>query len=243
MQLLQHQKTLRFFHLYIFVRKRIIARIRTMSQEQAAVLIADVVQSSSLHELRSLLGQRLAAVSKVHLKRKWIRLPYSVTAGDEFQTISLSQASIPELILDLRIRLLPLKLRIGLGFGPVPARVEPPVNRLGGPAFVFAREALESIKRKSGHKFGVLTSFRSKNAVLDSTANLIYGLHDTLLMRVTDKQWETIKVFRDKRRLDAAAQALGVDDSTVSRNLQRGHFWQMEQTVAGMQTLIRSKSF
>jgi IS30 family transposase len=79
--------------------------------------------------------------------------------------------------------------------------------------------------------------------VLDSTANLIYGLHDTLLMRVTDKQWETIKVFRDKRRLDAAAQALGVDDSTVSRNLQRGHFWQMEQTVAGMQTLIRSKSF
>jgi hypothetical protein len=176
-----------------------------MSQEQAAVLIADVVQSSSLHELRSLLGQRLAAVSKVHLKRKWIRLPYSVTAGDEFQTISLSQVSIPELILDLRIRLLPLKLRIGLGFGPVPARVEPPVNRLGGPAFVFARAALESIKRKSGHKFGVLTSFRSKNAVLDSTANLIYGLHDTLLMRVTDKQWETIKVFRDKRRLDAAA--------------------------------------
>jgi IS30 family transposase len=43
--------------------------------------------------------------------------------------------------------------------------------------------------------------------------------------------------------LDTAAQALGVDDSTVSRNLQRGHFWQMEQTVAGMQTLIRSKSF
>jgi hypothetical protein len=145
--------------------------------------------------------------------------------------------------LDLRIRLLPLKLRIGLGFGPVPARVEPPVNRLGGPAFVFARAALESIKRKSGHKFGVLTSFRSKNAVLDSTANLIYGLHDTLLMRVTDKQWETIKTFRAKRRLDTAAQALGVDDSTVSRNLQRGHFWQMEQTVAGMQTLIRSKSF
>jgi IS30 family transposase len=79
--------------------------------------------------------------------------------------------------------------------------------------------------------------------VLDSTANLIYGLHDTLLMRVTDKQWETIKTFRAKRRLDTAAQALGVDDSTVSRNLQRGHFWQMEQTVAGMQTLIRSKSF
>ncbi len=212
-----------------------------MPRKQAAVLIADVVQSGSLRELRSLLGQKLAAVSREHLKRQWIRLPYSVTAGDEFQTISLSAASIAEVILDLRIKLLPLKLRIGVGFGPVPKRIEPPVNRLGGPAFVFARAALESVKRKAGHKFGVLTSFRSNHAVFDSTANLIYGLHDTLLLRITDKQWETIKAFRAKRRLDTAARALGVDDSTVSRNLQRGHFWQMEQTVAGMQALIRSK--
>jgi hypothetical protein len=213
-----------------------------MTNKHAAVLIADVVKSSSLRELRLLLGQKLAAASREHLKRKWIRLPYSVTAGDEFQTISLSQASIPELILDLRIRLLPLNLRIGVGFGAVPARVEPPVNRMGGPAFVLARTALESLKRKAGHKFNVLTAFRSPNGVFDSTANLIYGLHDTLLLRITDKQWETIKIFRAKRRLDTAARALNVDDSTVSRNLQRGHFWQMEQTVAGMQALIRSKA-
>jgi hypothetical protein len=212
-----------------------------MRTKHAAVLIADVVQSSSLRELRSLLGQRLREVSREHLKRKWIRLPYSITAGDEFQTISVSATSIPEVILDLRIRLLPLKLRIGVGFGAAPPRIEPPVNRLGGPAFILARAALESVKRKAGHKFSVLTSFRSKNAVFDSTANLIYGLHDTLLLRITDKQWETIKTFRAKRRLDTAARALGVDDSTVSRNLQRGHFWQLEQTAAGMQTLIRSK--
>ena len=211
-----------------------------MSQEQAAVLIADVVQSSSLHELRSLLGQRLAAVSKVHLKRKWIRLPYSVTAGDEFQTISISPASIPEVILDLRIRLQPLQLRIGIGCGPGPARIQPPVNRLGGAAFVLAREALEGIKRNSEYKFSVLTSFRSKNAVFDSTANLIYGLHDTLLLRTTDKQWETIKTFRAKRRLDAAARAQDVETSTVWRNLRRGHFRQLEQTIKGMQTLIRA---
>jgi hypothetical protein len=77
--------------------------------------------------------------------------------------------------------------------------------------------------------------------VFDSTANLIHGLHDTVPLRITDKQWETIKTFQAKRRLDTAAWALGVDDSTVSRNLQRGHFWQMEQTVEGMQALIRSE--
>jgi hypothetical protein len=212
-----------------------------MLPNHAAVLIADVVQSGSLRELRSLLGQKLAAVSREHLKRKWIRLPYSVTAGDEFQTISILPVAVPELLLDLRIRLLPMHLRVGIGLGPAPARIEPPVNRLNGPAFIFARAALESVKRKAGHKFNVLTEFRSRNAVFDSTANLIYGLHDTLLLRIKDKQWETIKTFRIRRRLNAAARTLHVDNSTVSRNLQRGYFWQLEQTVAGMQTLIRSE--
>jgi hypothetical protein len=211
-----------------------------MSQNTVAVLIADVVKSSARSELRSLLGRALAAASREHLKRKWIRLPYSVTAGDEFQTISISPASIPEVILDLRIILQPLQLRIGIGFGPGPARIQPPVNRLGGAAFVFARDALEGIKRKTEYKFNVLTSFRSRNAIFDSTANLIYGLHDTLLLRVTDKQWETIRAFRAKRKLDAAARAQDLETSTVWRNLRRGHFRQLEQTITGMQTLIRA---
>jgi hypothetical protein len=133
-------------------------------------------------------------------------------------------------------------LRVGIGAGPgAGADRDPPVNRLNGPAFIFARAALESVKRRAGHKFNVLTEFRSRNAVFDSTANLIYGLHDTLLLRIKDKQWETIKTFRIRRRLNAAAHTLHVDNSTVSRNLQRGYFWQLEQTVAGMQTLIRSE--
>src|SRR5579862_7759819 len=87
-----------------------LGRFRTMSKDTAAVLIADVVKSSAREELRGLLGAGIAHASREHLKRKWIRLPYSVTAGDEFQTISLSPESIPEVILDLRVRLQPLQL-------------------------------------------------------------------------------------------------------------------------------------
>jgi hypothetical protein len=211
-----------------------------MLKNTAAVLIADVVKSSAQKELRRLLGVGMAEASREHLKRKWIRLPYSVTAGDEFQTISISPDNIPEIILDLRVRMQPLQLRIGVGFGLVPKRIQPPVNRLAGQPFVFARAALDSLKRKNDHKFQVLTSFRSKNQVFDSTANLIYGLQDTLLLRISSKQWENIKTFRMRRRLDAAAKALDVDASTVWRNLRRGHFWQLEETVSGMRTLIRA---
>ncbi len=88
-----------------------------MRKNTVAVLIADVVKSSSQAELRSLQGQTLAKVSHGHLKRKWIRLLYSVTADDEFQTIGVALENVPETILELRIRLQPLQLRIGVGFG------------------------------------------------------------------------------------------------------------------------------
>ncbi len=73
-----------------------------------AVLIADVVASSTRADVRALLGKKLAAASKRHLDQKLIRLPYSVTAGDEFQTVAGELPSLPALLLDLRSLLQPL---------------------------------------------------------------------------------------------------------------------------------------
>lgn len=203
-----------------------------------AVLIADVIESSARGDLRKLLGGRLTAATRAHRKAGCIRLPYAVTAGDEFQTIISAHSRIPELIIDLRERLRPLRLRMGVGFGRVGGRVQSPVNRMGGEAFQFARQALERIKGSAGNKFEVLTAFESRDKAFDATANLIYALHDTLVLRVTEKQWETIGAFRVRRRLEYAAKALGLDNSTVSRNLKRGYFWQMQETIAGMKIVI-----
>ena len=209
-----------------------------MKPNSYAVLIADVIGSSERGDLRGLLGQRLAMATRAHGKAKLVRLPYAITAGDEFQTILGSDARIPEVIIDLRTRLRPLQVRMGIGIGTVAGRIQAPVNRMGGEAFQLARRALERIKGSAGSKFEVLTSFESRDKTFDATANLIYALHDTLVLRITEKQWETIEVFRAKRRLEAAARELGLDNSTVSRNLKRGYFWQMEETIAGMQSVI-----
>ena len=212
-----------------------------MKQDRHAVLIADVVGSRTRSDLRELLGQRLETASRAHLRGKHIRLPYAVTAGDEFQTIVSSYARLPELIFDLRELLRPLRLRVGIGIGKVPGVVREPVNRLGGEAFQFARVALERVKAGEGNKFRVLTGFKTQDAGFDSTANLIYALQDTLLLKVTEKQWETIAVFRKKRRLHDAAKAMGLDVSTVSRNLKRGYFWQVEETMKGMKLLLEER--
>lgn len=206
-----------------------------MASRIYAVLIADVLESSSRPGMRALLGKKLAAASKRHLQRKLVHLPYSVTAGDEFQTVTGSLPSIPAVILDLRSMLWPLSLRIGIGIGLVSDRIQPPVNRLSGEAFQFARRAIENIKTNSLFKFEVLTAFESLNESFNSTINMVYGLHDTLVLQITTRQWETIREFLDRPALEQAAKRLNLDPSTVSRNLKRGYYSQLAETakVAG----------
>lgn len=202
------------------------------------VLIADVVASRSTTRLRSLLGGKLRITGNEQLGRL-IRVPYAVTAGDEFQVIALQLERIPTLIFDLRRRLFPLRLRIGIGIGRVEGQIRRPVNRISGEAFENARMAITETKTK--YKYPRLTSFHSNDEEFDRMANLIYGLHDTLARRTTSKQWETIAVYWNKNRVDQTAKAMKLDRSTVSRNLSRGYFWQMKDSIAVMEEFIREQ--
>jgi SatD family (SatD) len=203
-----------------------------------AALIADVVASSTRRDVRALLGKKLAAASEKHLREKLIRLPYAVTAGDEFQTITEALPLLPALLLDLRAAFQPLCLQIGVGIGEVADRIQPPVNRLTGEVFQFARAALERVKAKGLFKFEVLTAFASQNEPFNQTINLLYGLHDTLVSQITAKQWETIRRFLDQPALEQTAKRLKLDVSTVSRNLKRGYYWQLAETAKVAGTFI-----
>jgi DNA-binding MarR family transcriptional regulator len=196
------------------------------------------MDSSSRRDLRGLLGKKLAQASRKHLRLELIHLPYSVTAGDEFQTVSRSLRAIPQVILDLRAALQPMSLRIGIGFGRVPERIQAPVNRLGGEAFQFARKAIDAIKAKTLFKFEVLTAFQTQDEAFDRTINLIYGLHDTLALKISAKQWAAMQAFLDRPSVEGTARRLKVDKSTISRSLKRGYYWQLSETVEIAASLI-----
>ena len=83
-----------------------------------------------------------------------------------------------------------------------------------------------------------MTAFRSHNSEFDEIANLVYGLHDTLLRQISAKQWKTIATYLTKNRVDYTAKALSIDISTASRNLKRGYFWQIEHTAVVMESVL-----
>lgn len=202
-----------------------------------AVLVADVVGSARTRDVRSLLAAGLRSATSAHLKEGRIRLPYAVTAGDEFQAIAAGLIHVPDLVFDLRRRLRPLELRIGVGIGAIPGRLQPPVNQLSGQAFENARAAIEAAKDARAHT-AKATFFHSGNQQFDLLANLIYRLHDALVGSLSKKQWRTIDAYLEKGRVDLAARALKIDASTASRNLSRGHLWESLETIEGMKKLI-----
>lgn len=207
-----------------------------MIAKRYAVLLADVVASGARKQLRSALHKALREATAAHRRRKLILLPYAVTAGDEFQTITDNLEQIPWLLLDLRTRLQPISLRIGVGIGEISGRVASPVNEMEGPAFRAARQALDELKRR--RTSAALTAFRSANGEFDQTANLIYSLHDTLVRKMTGKQWETVAARIEHGNVQDTARALRLDASTVSRNLKRGYYGQLVAAASGMQQLI-----
>lgn len=203
-----------------------------------AVLTSDIVKSRHIEEFRRRRDQKLRQISKLHLEKEWILSEYAVTAWDEFEAILTRPTNLPSVILDLRRYFHPFELWIGAGVGDVSEPYKKPVNMFaGGEAFERAREALNRLKSKRS-KAGGLTAFMTGNEMLDLIASTMYDLQDTLLQSISTKQWQTINIHMETNRQDLTAKKLKLNESTVSRNLRRGFWWQIQETRQTMEQLI-----
>lgn len=208
---------------------------------RVAVLLADIVASREAEDLRQRRDAALGRLGRRHLEDGTVAFPWTVTTWDEFQGVVPDPARVPAAILDLRIELRPLDLRLGVGFGDVrslPAAGEP-LNVAGsGEAFERARRALDSLAGAGAPP--LLTAFATGDEEVDRIANLVYSLHDALLGRLTSRQWETVVAVLEAGRQDRAAERLGVDVSTVSRTLRRASFRRLLDTREAMGRFLGS---
>ncbi len=211
-----------------------------MAKRQYAVITADIIESRKLQQFRKVRDRKLLPISQRHMKENLLLSEYAVTAWDEFQAILRKPGYIPKVIFDLRRSFYPIELWVAVGIGEVSEPYKKPVNVFsGGLAFERAREAADTLKTKS-HKFRILTQICSGNEVFDIVSNAIYHLQDTLIQAITSKQWETIGKYVQTENQEATAKKLGIDSSTVSRNLKRAHYWEIEETIHAAETLIET---
>jgi len=213
------------------------------SGRQGAVLLVDVADSSSKADFRDGRDRRIGQLTRRHRERDWIAADYTVTAWDEFQSVSWQRQQLPHIILDIRRVFAPWEVYIALGCGRVLGwQSARPINEaLSGEGFERARAAMDALKSSRGDKYRRLSQFVTGNEQRDSLLNLIYGLHDTLVQQVTERQWETIGAALALGNQEDVAEKLGVQPSTITRNLKRGHYWQMREAAAVVSALLAAE--
>jgi hypothetical protein len=97
---------------------------------------------------------------------------------------------------------------------------------------------MDALKSPRGDKYRRLSRFLTGDEQRDTLLDLIYGLHDSLVQQVTVRQWQTIGAALSLGSQEDVADKLGVQPSTVTRNLKRGHYWQMRETAALVSALL-----
>lgn len=204
------------------------------------VLLVDVVGSTTMANFGAGRDRRIGELTASHRARQWIAADYTVTAWDEFQSVLWQAEIIPPILLDIRRVFAPWEVYIAVGVGAVTGwQTQKPINEaLSGAGFERAREAMDALKSTKGDKYRRLTGFRSDDRDRDRLLDLIYGLHDSLLQQITARQWETISAALELDNQEEVAERLQVQPSTVTRNLKRGHFWQLKDTVETVSALL-----
>lgn len=204
------------------------------------VLIADIVASRQIDGFKKKRNDLLGRIEERQKKAGLLHSAYAVSGYDEFQGLAAHPWSLPRLVWELRRDFHPWELRIGFGIGAIDTLPEPgePLNESStGDAFYRAREALSRLD-DGKEKFERRTRLESGREMLDLPINLAYELLDSLLGKTTDRQWETIRAFERHGGLERTATDLGIDPSTVSRNLQRGSYWQIVATESALTRLL-----
>jgi hypothetical protein len=198
------------------------------------VVLADVVDSRSIQEFRTLRDRRLAELSHRHREHGVTLASYAVTSWDEFQNVCAAPRDLPRMIWDLRCAFRPHSLWIAVGFGEIdwrPQENEPLNLSATGEAFEHARRAMAILEQEGSAKYTRLTAFSGSDPLIVDLLDITYRLHDTLIQKITERQWETILAQQQTGHREETAARLGIDESTVSRNLKRAYWWQIQDTL------------
>lgn len=80
---------------------------------------------------------------------RWRTVPYHILPGREFITFTSHLEALPWILLDLRGRLQPLVLRIGVGIGPIDGQFKQPGSKVTGECVTGAHRALNALRAEA----------------------------------------------------------------------------------------------
>ena len=189
-----------------------------MLRPNCIALIADLVRSRAFSaEKRSALQETLH-VTLASLNQRYgdaILSRIVVTTGDEFQALLRTAAVLPDLVWDLEEQL-PVRVRIGVGLGPLSTKLQEDAIGMDGPAWHAARAAILAAKERK-RLGGVFLGFGVPNDdILNGLARLLHHFRQ----RLTLKQRATLGRLRMAHRQSTLAKEWNLSKQAIHERVK-----------------------
>lgn len=202
--------------------------------EVGIVLLSDVRASREL-ENRAAFARRLDEVLAAINEREGVTGAFEHQAGlDEFAGV-LRPGRAGAVLARLWTALHPIAVRFALVQGVLDVIPEPSeegevpgASGFDGPAFHAASTELEALRSGTDLVRIRIGEGERTDRLLTSLANLSYGD----MLDWTDRQMEVASTYRRAGSQRAAAEELGVEQSTVSRSLTAASYYRIEEARA-----------
>jgi SatD family (SatD) len=188
-----------------------------LAKHSAVAIMGDIVRSRKMTpRVRSKLQQQFETfVAKINRKYADALLSnFSIASGDEFQGLLRTAKEIPELLWDLEEMLPDHELRTGFGRGAIYTQLREDPNKIDGPAFHLAREAI-NFAAKTNKLGGVFLGFNDLDSVLNSMTGILW-FHRK---RWTDQQRKVVSMIRAGKTQSEISGRLHVTRQAVSKHV------------------------
>lgn len=188
------------------------------SSDQRLALIGDIVASRKL-ENRGEVQQKLSAVLERLNQETQPLSPYTITLGDEFQTVYRDADAVFRDAIWVLATLAPVRVRFSIGVGTLST----PINRrlalgMDGPAFYRARDGIEQLK-ETGSLLDVFLPDDHHIPLMHQALNLFSGV----CRRWRPARFSMLAGLYDGMRVVDIARRLGMSEQAVYKNITQGH--------------------
>jgi hypothetical protein len=200
-------------------------------------IIGDIVESKKIvgrNEVQYTLKSILNLINEKYMDD--IASKFMITLGDEFQGLLKCGKNVMNIISDIEIAMLPVRLRFGVGIGMIDTEINPDIP-LGadGPAYHNARKMIDELKKKekqykeSHSNIMIAADWDEHIAIL---LNSILSLCSTVKSKWSKRQTEIINCYLNSDNNQyKTAEKLSITQSSVNKALDNSSYYSYRKAL------------
>jgi hypothetical protein len=203
--------------------------------KKKVVLIGDIIASKKLKNQRVKVQEKLSGIlEQLNNENQNILSPYTITLGDEFQSVFESADRLFCDILSILVALHPVKVRFSVGIGDI----KTPLNReqalgMDGEAFYNARDGLNKLKIEESNL--IIIGFDEKNQRLIELTLLLIS---NKITKWKKNRLQILEGLCEDLPVKKMAEYLDITDKAIYKNIDDGGLKVIKQLLCEIENVI-----